>query len=338
MKLYIEKLKNYPIGVCGVALAFITISNCWQLNNIYFLKPIAIIFAIIAILIMISKMIIYPKKVLEELKNPILSSFYPTIDMAAFLIADYFVKDIPKIALLIWLIGIIFHYLIVIWYSYQRIVKFNFKDIMPSWNVVYVGMVVAAVSSKGMGHVGLSKFLVIFGIVAYIVLLPIMLYVVFRDEKMENHRLPTIGILAAPGSLNLAGYLTVFHNPNIYLLWFLIITSLFNLLVVYGYVHKLIRDKFVPTYAAFTFPLAISTLAAYKVSKYFSKNVGLSNLFHLIANIEIFIATTVIFYVLYRFISLFLDISNSKLTKNLKEDELLLEKAASEVINNNSAE
>ncbi|MDV5105289.1 hypothetical protein R2R32_00495 [Clostridium perfringens] len=46
------------------------------------------------------------------------------------------------------------------------------------------------------------------------------------------------------------------------MLAWLIITGLILLVVVYGYILKLFKEGFKPSYATFTFPLAIATLSS----------------------------------------------------------------------------
>lgn len=306
LKKSLNKLENYPIGICGTVLAFMTISNAWQGFGVEFLKPISVAVAIIALTLMGIRTIMFPKKIVEEIKHPVLGSFYPTIDMALFLIASTMVDFLPNLAEGIWIFAVIFHFSIFLIFFTIRIKEHRFKDMIPSWFVVWIGMVVGTVASPGMGHEGVARFLFYFGVFFYIVTWPIMVYRMFwHKDKVEDHKMPTIGIMAAPASLCIAGYLTITNAPNMFLLGFLAVTSFFNLGLVYTYIIGFIKKGFVPTYAALTFPLAISVVAAMKMSALFSEYSVLSNILRLVAQVEIFIATGVIFYVLYNFLNLF---------------------------------
>lgn len=324
-KRFIDRLENYPIGICGTSLGLITVSSAWQLNGISFLKPLAIIFAIVAIALMILRIIIFPKKAIEEIKNPVLGSFYPTIDMTLMLIAAYFLNVAPTFAKTLWIICIVIHFVLFVLFFTFRIKNFKFEDMVPSWFVVWVGVVVAGVTSTGMGHDRLAQYLFYFGFVIYIITWPIMLYRVFNHKALEEHKLPTIGIMAAPASLCLVGYITAFKVLNPIILVILTIISLINLILVYTYIIGFIKKGFAPTYAALTFPLAISIMAAYKLSNYLMK-VGVfgSYIFKVIGDIEIFIGTAVIFYVLYNFILLLITILSAKAEKDLESKESLV--------------
>ncbi|MGL5415617.1 MAG: TDT family transporter [Clostridium sp.] len=320
IKKQLSKLENYPIGICGTVLAFMTISNAWKGFGIDFLKPISVIIAVGALTLMLVRAIMFPRKVAEEIKNPVLGSFYPTIDMALFLIASTIVNFVPHLAKGIWLFAVAFHFIIFLVFFFIRIKEHNFKDMIPSWFVVWIGMVVGTVASPGMGFDGIAKFLCYFGIFFYVVTWPVMVYRMFwHREKVEDHKMPTIGIMAAPASLCIAGYLTITQTPNMILLSFLAVTSLFNLGLVYTYIIGFIKKGFAPTYAALTFPLAISVVASLKMSKLFVGNMILSNGFRILGDVEIFIATGVIFYVLFNFLNLFVKAVNPKL-----EEEILV--------------
>lgn len=325
----LSKLENYPIGICGTSLALITLGTAWQLNGILFFKPLAIIFSIFALLLMFLRIVLFPKKILEELKHPVLGSFYPTIDMALMLIAAYFLNVTPNIAKIVWLLCIAVHIGLFIFFSIVRAKNFKLEHMVPSWFVIWIGVVVATVASPGMGHDALARGLFYFGFILYIITWPIMLYRVYNHKVLEAHTLPTIGIMAAPASLCLVGYLTAFKVLNPAIVIILAIVSLINLIIVYTYIIDFIKKGFAPTYASLTFPLAISIMAAYKLRAYFG--IGLfANIFKLLGDIEIFIGTGVILYVTFNFLMLFAKAINPNFENNLEKEEKLFEETAKE--------
>lgn len=76
---------------------------------------------------------------------------------------------------------------------------------------------------------------------------------------------------------------------------------------------------------SFTFTLAIATLAAYDLSTYFIKGgyTVLGNIFELLGDIEIFIATYVVFFISLNFINMFIKAINPKLAEELEEEEVI---------------
>lgn len=110
------------------------------------------------------------------------------------------------------------------------------------------------------------------------------------------------------------------------MLTWLIVTGLILLVVVYGYILKLFKEGFKPTYASFTFPLAIATLAAYKLAAYFTSigHAKLGEIFNLLGNIEIFIATYVVFFILLNFLNMFFKAINPRVGEYLEKEEELI--------------
>lgn len=331
MKKYLDKLKNYPIGISGTCLAFITLSNSWQIKGISYFKPIAITLAVCMLILMLIRVIRFPKVMFEELKNPVTGTFYPTMGMVVWLISSFFYSSFPVVCSYLWIAAVIYHYVIVIFYTIIRFKERNFNNIMPTCFIVYTGMITGSVASKGMDGVipqipQIAHFMLMFGFIFYTLLLPVVLYIVFRSEKLDDHKLPTVGIICSPAPLGVVGILTIEPNPNKYMLAWLVITGLILLVVVYGYIFKLFKEGFKPSYAAFTFPLAIATLAAYKLSSYCIGlgNIVLGDIFRFLGDIEIFIATYVVLFVLLNFLNMFVKaISPKAYTYIEKEEELI---------------
>lgn len=328
MTAQLDKLRNLPIGISGTCLAFITLSNCWLIKDIGYLKPISIAIAIIMLALMLIRLIKFPRVMLNELKDPVIGTFYPTMGMVAWLVAAYFYPYFPRVCSAIWLFGVIYHYAIIVFYTIIRIKERKFSNIMPTCFIVYTGMITGSVASKGMGGIipQIAHFMLMFGFIFYTLLLPVVLYIVFKSEILDDKKLPTVGIVCSPAPLGVVGILTIEPNPNIYMLTWLIVTGLILLFIVYGYIIKLFKEGFKPAYAAFTFPLAIATLAAYDLSKYFDSmgEIYLSNIFELLGNIEIFIASYVVFFILLNFINIFLKALNPKVGQYIIEEEKII--------------
>lgn len=331
MKEYLDKLERYPIGISGTCLAFITLSNSWQLKNIHFLKTVAIALAVCMLVLMLIKFIRFPQVILSDLKNPVAGTFYPTIGMVIWLVSGYFYPSFPVICSYLWLAAAAYHYGIVILYTVLRFREKKFSNIMPTCFIVYTGMITGSIASKGMDGVipwipQIAHFMLMFGFIFYTLLLPLVLYIVFKSENLEGAKLPTVGIICSPAPLGVVGILTIEANPNAYMLAWLTITGLILLVIVYGYIIKLFQQGFQPAYAAFTFPLAISTLAAYKLSSY-CQGLGhllLGRTFAVLGDIEIFIASYVVFFVLLNFLNLFVKAINVRAGEFLVREEKLI--------------
>ncbi len=261
MKKYLDKLQNMPIGISGTCLAFITLSNSWKLKGINYFKPIAIFIAVCMLSLMILRLIRFPKVMYEELKNPVTGTFYPTMGMVLWLVSGFFYPYFPVVCSWLWIATVIYHYGIVIFYTIIRIKERKFENIMPTCFIVYTGMITGSVASKGMDGVipqipQIAHFMLMFGFIFYTILLPLVLYIVFKSEILDDHKLPTVGIICSPAPLGVVGILTIEPNPNPYMLAWLVITGLILLVVVYGYILKLFKEGFKPSYAKIYIPIS----------------------------------------------------------------------------------
>lgn len=308
MKNLFRKLENYPIGMCGTALGVITLSSSFTSLGYSGLTTGAITFGIIALYLMVMKVIVYPHKVIDELKNPVAGSFYPTFDMALFLIAAYIYKGDPIVGKILWFSAVIIHIALFLIFFGFRARKFKMEDMVPSWFIQLVGMVVGTVSGVEMGYKNIALVLFIVGTVLYFCVWPFMIYRLFKKEKIKAAIAPAIAVLAAPASLCISGYLAYTNNPNLILLGILFVTSIFNLVYVYIKIPKSLKNGFTPIHGAFTFPLAISLLAMLKTASY-ADFVGYTTLGVILRGVAIFelvITTALIIYVLINYAIMFI--------------------------------
>lgn len=138
------------------------------------------------------------------------------------------------------------------------------------------------------------------GLVSYAILLPTMLYRLFFLPQVANAAKPTLAILAAPASLSLAGLLSVYEHPHPILTALLFGIAVLMTIAIYFAFWNLLRLKFSPGYAAFTFPMAIGATALYKLSDLVSHYAGAQQYAYelrLFAHFELAIAAVVICYV-----------------------------------------
>ena len=296
-----NKLKFYPVALTGLALGVIGLSTSWAviLGNtpLYIGALIATFFLVV----MFIKNILHPTVLLEELKNPVAGSVVPTFCMALMIVSSVIVNFIPALGKTLWILATVMHFVFLGFFLYFRLSKFSLAQMIPSWFVPPIGMVVAAVSGSNMGFPILSQYIFYFGLTAYFIMLPIMFYRIIFVTPIEDTQLPSFGIMAAPPNLCLAGYLTAFQSPNIIILSVLVPLALFSTSLVYISMIRVFKIKFSPIYASYTFPLAIGATAMIKFTNYLNSfNSEFETIFKNIFTFELIIATIVILYVFFR--------------------------------------
>ena len=298
-------IKQLPIPIVGLMLALAAAGNLVLSYGDIYRNIFGIISGIILLLVLI-KIIKYPKGVAESLNNPVVASVFPTLSMGIMLLATYIKPLVPTFAYLIWILGLALHCILIIYFTIKYVLNFNINQVFPSWFIVYVGIAVASISGPAFNMVAIGKFLFWFAFIAYLILLPLILYRVIKVKGIPEPALPTIVIFSAPASLCLAGYMNSFQNKNMFILWLLLLLSQFTYLCILLQLPSLLKLKFYPSYSAFTFPLVISGVAL-KLTNGFLANIGKPiAILKYIVKFEELIAVSIVLYVLFRYLSFLL--------------------------------
>lgn len=294
-------IKSIPTPIVGLMLALAAAGNLVQSYGEIYRNIFGIVSAIILILYLI-KLVKYPGGVKKELNNPVVASVFPTLSMGTMLLATYIKPFIPNLAFGIWLIGLVLHLILIISFTIKYVLKFNIKEVFPSWFIPYVGISVGAITAPAFEMIWLGKILFWFGFISYIIILPVVLKRVFKIKNIPEPAQPTIAIFTAPVALCLAGYMNSFPEKNMSLLWLLLIVSQLSYLFVLLQLPKLLKLKFYPSYSAFTFPLVISAISVKLVNGFLlNSNQGIA-LLKYIVKFEELMAILIVLYVLMNYI------------------------------------
>ena len=298
-------ITRYPTPVAGLTLGMIGICLFWASVCPQSLAPkviltMATLVVTFMLLPLCLKFILYPAHLWSDLRHPTIGSIVPTLAMSLMLISHTALNLSCILACSIWLSAVILHILFFFTFCFHRMKKIDLNHMVPSWFVPPIGIVVACISVPTQSLLPIAHLILQFGLIAYAIMLPLMLYRLCFKDSIEDDRKPTLAILAAPASLTLTGYLSISSNPNTLVLLILFSIALVMTISVYLMLSHLLRIGFSPAYSAFTFPLAISATASYKMSVW-SQTSNLfenySTLFFLIGLIEGIIATFIITYV-----------------------------------------
>lgn len=294
-------LKIIPIPICGLVLGLATTGNV--LKN-YQLIALGNTFGLVAGILFVAvllKVFLTFQHVHSSLTDPIIASVAPTFTMGTMVLCTYLLQfpSLAPMAKYMWLLAILVHYYLMAYFTYHFLIKPSVKmdHLYPSWFIVYVGIgVISVTSGNFFPLIGQANFWI--GLFFYLILLPLIIHRVFLFKNMAEATLPLITIIAAPGSLELTGYLKAFPQPQILLVVGLLILSQILYWFIIFQVVKMIRLPFYPSYAAFTFPLAISAFAA-KSAGDFLQEIGYEvPLMNFLAKVEAAFAVMMVIYVL----------------------------------------
>lgn len=297
---------NIPVAITGISLGFITLGNLWGDLGATWIRTFANIFAATAVILMFIKICLHPKKSFDEMQHCLIGSFYPTIAMTLMVFSGFIARIWGKpLGQALWLFGIILFVILAGLFILAQIQNFNWKHVVPSWFIPTVGIGVAAVSSPAVETTHVSRTIFYIAFAFYLIMLSAFLYRLSRHGQVEESKRITLAIIAAPASVCLAGYLATFSSPNLIILGILVPLALLSTAYVYTLLPQLLKIPFHPGLAPLTFPLAVGSVAMQRFANYLTSiNSNWANFVHQLFYIELFIATLVIGYIVYKLLHL----------------------------------
>lgn len=291
-------IKNIPIPIAGLILALVSLGNL--LNDIHpYLKYLFGTIGLIFLVLLLLKVILYPKIIKDDLKNPIILSSSGTFSMSLMVLSTYLIPFIPLLGYSVWIIGIVLHLLLIIYFTYHFVIRnFNISNVYPTWWIVYVGITMAAITSHAHNVEEIGFIFFIIGFISMILTLPLVIYRYLKNKNIPEMNKPLICIFTAVLSIIIVGYLNSAQNPSQnFVLVLYGISCIFYLFSLYKFISYRNLD-FYPTFAAFTFPFVISALSTKETYSLIKPNIILAN----VLSLETVIAIAIVCYVLLRYL------------------------------------
>lgn len=304
-------IKKIPLPMSGLMLALAATGNLLSSYGVVYRYAFGIMAAILLALLA-AKTAFDPGSLHEGFENPVVASTLPTFSMGMMLLSVYIKGFLPAAALGMWIVGLLLHIILMVLFTKKYIFSFNIKRVFPSYFIVYVGIVCGSITAPAFGLAAAGRYIFWFGLAAYLLLLPVVLYRVIKVKEIPEPALPVTVILTAPSSLCLAGYLNSFPVRSMVAVALLCILSLSMLIYVLAWMPKLLKLKFYPSYSAFTFPFVITAIAMKGANGYLVKGgIETGHLGLLISVLEIG-SIAMVLYVLARYILFLSDTGKSK--------------------------
>jgi exfoliative toxin A/B len=253
-------IKKIPIPICGVILGMFGLGNLLQSYSEGVRMACGVIATILAVLFLISVFTDFGK-FKENMKNPIMASVFCTFPMALMLFSVYFKPWFGAVSQIIWYLAIALHIVMIIYFTKTFILKPDLKKVHASYYIVYVGIAMAAMTAPAYEATGFGMATFWFGFAALLILL---VFVTMRYVKLPapDPAKPLICIYAAPVSLCIAGYIQSAATKSLSFLTVMwVVATVFFLFACVKFVQYL-KMPFFPSYAAYTFPFAISAIAS----------------------------------------------------------------------------
>lgn len=298
-------LRKLPLPISGLMLGLAALGNllgAYHSGLRYFLGSLSALLFIGLLL----KIIAFPGCIKEGFTNPVVACIMATFPMALMLLTTYIKPYAPSLAFTAWALAIGLNIVLLILFTKTYLFPFNIKKVFSSYFVLYVGIVVASVTSPLYNMQALGQAIFWFGLLVYIPLVPLVSYRVFKVGQVPEPAQPVIIIYAAPASLLLAGYLNSFPVKNTPLVVALGAWAFAMTLYGLSQMPRMLKLPFYPSYSAFTFPFVISAIAFNGMVNYLT-GVGYQVTFlRPVVTFQIVWATLMVVYVLVRY-ALFLN-------------------------------
>lgn len=257
MNRFIEKL---PYPIAGLMLALAALGNLMKPYGENLRFSLGAMSFVLLILI-VYKIIKMPKSLLEAFSQPPVAGVLATIPMSIMILSTYANVFHKSLGASLWWAGLAIHLVFMVLFFRKTLIPYKIQKVFPSYFVMFVGVVCASVAAPAHGYKALGQLIFWFGLIVYLFWLPVILYRVLKIKEIPIPAMPTLAIFAAPASLLLAGYHSSFEIKSNLMLNGLTTMALFFYACTLIYMFKLIRQKFAPSFSAFTFPFVISAIA-----------------------------------------------------------------------------
>ncbi|MBY8101775.1 TDT family transporter [Vibrio fluvialis] len=303
-----NKVMGAPTPMAGLALGIASLGWCWEnaadLHGVGQWTGAAL--ASVLLLILTVKFLCHGHLLRQDLAHPVVGSVVPTYAMATMVVSHSVGQFFPITGDALWLMAVVLHVIFLASFVYHRAKAFELHHMVPSWFVPPVGIIVADVAFSGNPALApIAHGAMLFGMLAYAVMLPVMIYRFMFTQEVPDAAKPTMAILAAPASLSMAGYLTVTATPSPVVIALLFGIAVLMTAIIYLAFTRLLRLPFSPGYAAFTFPMVIGATALFKMAHWMD-SIGMAaqdvHQIHALAMVELLVATVVVSYVALRYV------------------------------------
>lgn len=293
-------IRRIPIPMSALALGVAGLGNL-LLPYSPLVRAVCGIVAATIVLLVLARIVFDFAGVRAELGNPGVLAVFPTLFMALMLLAAYLKPYAPTFATGMWAVALTLQLIIAVVCAVRFLRSFALPRVLPAWFLVFVGFVVASVTSPAFDALPVGRTLLYVGLVGYLGILPVVIYRMAKVGGLPEPALPTMAIFAAPPSLCLAGYLAVTSAKQPAVVYALLAMAAASLVYVFVHLPRILKSPFHPSYSALTFPFVISGIALKQANLFLAKTATGSFIPKAaVLTMDVFV-TLMVLYVLVRY-------------------------------------
>ena len=261
-------LRRLPVPAGCLALGLIGLGTLLESISPFFLLAFGILSVLLQIAVLLK--LFLPGTLSSVFSDTAALSPLAGTSMALMLTAAQLKKALSfPGALWLWYFGLCLHLLIILRFSFLLFYKrAGLSAVRGSWLLVYVGIAAAAISAPAFGREKIGLFLLLPAAIGAGILLPLIYRADLQPGNVPPGQKPLFCITAAPVSIWLVGFLSVYGSPSG--LFVLVLLCFAQVLYVPALIRCLrcLRSLFSPAFASFTFPFVISASALKQASAF----------------------------------------------------------------------
>lgn len=236
------------------------------------------------------------------------ASLYAALAMLTAILGGYLHDYLPSLGLFLWYLAFFAQAAHILFFTWRYVIKTHRIDnFIPTWFVTYVGILVPVVVGGKFGNPLILRGLMIYGFIITSTLVPLMVIRLVKKSLPPEIEM-TQTIFLAPLSLTLVSYLTMAHQPKIWVVYSLYATIFITLVWLAFKMPSFLNRPFGIGFAALTFPLAIALVATYKTGQFLllKKVIQIEQFYEQLFGILLFFTTIIIGFVIYQFVLFYL--------------------------------
>lgn len=308
MKKMITATEKLPPNAVAATLGLCTLSNAYSSLGLNWVRQLCMWFGLLVWCLSVTKITCHFATFKKEYLQPIPGSLYAALPMLTAVLSGYIHDYLPTVGLIVWYIAVIAQALHILYFTWRNVFKnFTIDGFVPTWFVTYVGILVPVVAGGKFGDPLIMKGLMVYGFLITFTIVPAML-VRLRKKPLPYDLQLTFTIFLAPFSLVSVAYLTMAKNPQPWVANGLFLILAAFIIVVIWRLPRFVYRKFTVVFAALTFPLAIATLATFRMSVFCQQATpALQPIYLQICGVLLFLTTAVILPVVLWFAMSFLE-------------------------------
>lgn len=270
-----EQVTRIPVAMFGIATAIGGLSVAWRQMHLRYGMPLwiseALAWTALAVLFAlgiayVAKAIIKPSAVVDDFKNPVLSSLFALIPLALLSIPSSLAPEAPVLAEVLWLLGMVsmiacVYVMTVYWLAGLQLAAVA----APAWIVTACGVLNVPLALPALhleGFNGISVFAFGVGIMYFVSIYPLILSRLLFQAPLQVAMRPALMILTAPFSIGYSAYVTLSGQNDLFA-QSMFMMDLFLTAVIFLLLRHLAQScPFRTSWWSVGFPLAATTNAA----------------------------------------------------------------------------